>query len=97
MVDAVGDFFFYELICISVHGEQLCEHSKNLGQSCGSDMLIGAPPQGQKFFKKKNHISPPALLSTAADDDYFLLVFTFLERIVMETYVYIQKGKIKKI
>ena len=38
-------------------------------------MLIGAPPQGQKFFKKKNHISPPALLSTAADDDYFLLVF----------------------
>ena len=53
MVDAVGDFFFYELICISVHGEQLCEHSKNLGQSCGSDMLIGAPPQGQKFFKKK--------------------------------------------
>ena len=40
-------------------------------------MLIGAPPQGQKFFKKKKHISPPALLSTAAadDDDYFLLVF----------------------
>ena len=53
MVDDLLVIFFYELICISVHGEQLCEHSKNLGQSCGSDMLIGAPPQGQKFFKKK--------------------------------------------
>ena len=67
-------FFFYELICISVHGEQLCEHSKNLGQSCGSDMLIGAPPQGQKFFKKKKNVPPPALLCVD-DDDYFLLVF----------------------
>ena len=37
-------------------------------------MLIGAPPQGQKFFKKKKNVPPPALLCVD-DDDYFLLVF----------------------